>query len=264
MDSVFQELRRAREAKRLSINDVSDATLINPGFLDAIEQGKTDILPQTYVRAFIREYASVVGLDPVEIMKHYDRTREEATNPPPAPQPPPPSPKREHGETPRAEQAAQPTYHPREPSAMGRFALPAILLLILTIVIWNLTRTKSPPETKEIAFESPTRGSATPVDSTAIKSSAHSSRATTDSLTLRAIVSDSAWVAIVIDNLEPREYLFRPNRKITWKAKERFRITTGNAGAIDLTLNDKHLGAPGKRGAVARNIEFNRQTLLKK
>ena len=69
---------------------------------------------------------------------------------------------------------------------------------------------------------------------------------------------------IVIDDLKPRQYLFKPNSIITWKAKERFKISTGSAGAVIVALNEKPLGAIGKRGAVARNVEFNRKTLLQR
>ena len=65
-------LKQAREAKNLSLADVSDTTFISIRFLEAIEAGKTDILPQAYVRAFIREYATVVGLDAAEVMRRYD------------------------------------------------------------------------------------------------------------------------------------------------------------------------------------------------
>ena len=72
MDSVFTMLKQAREAKNLSLADIADTTFISVRFLEAIEAGKTDILPQAYVRAFIREYAAVVGLDPAEVMRRYD------------------------------------------------------------------------------------------------------------------------------------------------------------------------------------------------
>src|SRR5512142_1334804 len=72
MDSVFTLLKQAREAKNLSLADVADSTFISIRYLEAIEAGRTDILPQAYVRAFIREYAAVVGLDPAEIMRRYD------------------------------------------------------------------------------------------------------------------------------------------------------------------------------------------------
>jgi cytoskeletal protein RodZ len=260
MDSLFQELRRAREARRLSLNDVSDATLINASFLEAIEQGNTTILPQTYVRAFIREYASFVGLDPVDIMKRYDQTGTEQSIPVAGQEPPAVEPAQ-----PREEKKPE----ERPPSApasltpvIAKFALPAIVILSLGVIMWNLTRTKTPPPTKEIPFDHALQEA----DSATKELSAEQLHSTTptDSLTLRATVTDSAWVQIVIDNREPQEYLFRPNRKITWRAKERFRITTGNAGAIVFTLNEKHLGAPGKHGAVVRNLEFNRRTLQQK
>lgn len=263
MDSVFQELKQAREARHLSINDVSDATLINVRFLEAIERGNITILPQTYVRAFIREYASFVGLDPVETMKRYDQANAEPTVTAAEPQPPVVEP------SPPPEEARKPEEPPLPSPAsfvpiMGRFALPGILILTLGIIVWNLTRTRMPPAAKENPSDSVTqdgtRDSVAKQTSTGHKQPA----ATTDSLTLRATVTDSAWVQVVIDNLPPQQYLFRPNRRISWRARERFRISTGNAGALDLTLNEKHLGAPGKRGAILRNIEFSRQTLRQK
>src|SRR5512133_799213 len=98
MDSVFTLLKQAREAKNLSLTDVSDTTFISIRYLEAIESGKTDILPAAYVRAFIREYAAVVGLDPAEVMRRYDNPGAPATpasEPRPAPPPAVPSPENE-------------------------------------------------------------------------------------------------------------------------------------------------------------------------
>jgi len=263
MDSVFRELKQAREARRFSINDVSDATLINASFLEAIEQGNTSILPQTYVRAFIREYASFVGLDPVDIMKRYDQANAEPAATAVEQKPPVVEPVHSPEER-RKPEKPMPSSPASLAPVIAKFALPGILILTLGIIVWNLTRTQTPPATKENPFESVVRDSTTDLAANKFPTEHTQSTATTDSLTLRATVTDSAWVQIVIDSLEPQQYLFRPNRKITWRARERFRITTGNAGGIDLTLNEKHLGALGKRGAVVRNIEFNRQTLQRK
>ena len=261
MDSVFQELKRAREKKQLSLTDIADATLINLRFLEAIEQGKTDILPQTYVRAFIREYASVVDLDPVEIMRHYDQ-QIAPTPPTVAIEPPPPQRAAPVQEKPLPKEA-EPSHV--ESPGIGRFALPVALLITLGIVIWNITRTTTPPDTKEIPFESVLQEHRPDTISSASQSAPeHSSRKQLDSLRLLATFTDSAWVQITIDSLAPKEYLFKPNSQFTWRARDRFRLTTGNAGAVDITLNDKHLGVPGKVGSVARNMEFTRKTLKQK
>ena len=53
-------LRDKRELKRISLSDISAFTRINQRFLEAIESGNFSVLPQTYVRAFLREYAEAV------------------------------------------------------------------------------------------------------------------------------------------------------------------------------------------------------------
>src|SRR5512140_2914453 len=86
MESIFAMLKQAREAKNLSLADVSDTTFISIRFLEAIEAGKTDILPQAYVRAFIREYATVVGLNAADVMRRYDSIGSAKAAAAPAPQ----------------------------------------------------------------------------------------------------------------------------------------------------------------------------------
>lgn len=264
MDSLFQELKSARESKRLSLNDVSDVTLINVNFLEAIEQGNITILPQPYVRAFIREYATFVGLDPVEIMKRYDQMKETHSAPSSPEQPPAAQPALPPEDSTKTEPPSQEAPIQHTP-ALARFALPAILILTFAVVIWNLTRTKEPPVGDERPIEQPIKEAT--ADSAAkqpVVKERRSVPTSLDSLTLHATVSDTVWVQIVIDRQQPLEYVFRPGRRISWKAQSDFRLNIGNAGAIELTLNDKHLGAVGKLGAVVRNIDINRQTLRQK
>jgi transcriptional regulator with XRE-family HTH domain len=72
MNSFFDDLRSAREASGISLAEIADATLINIKMLEALERGHVEVVPQPYIRAFIREYATVIGLDPAETLKRYD------------------------------------------------------------------------------------------------------------------------------------------------------------------------------------------------
>lgn len=72
MNTFSDELRKERVSKDISLSDIATKTHINVKYLEAIEQGSFDILPQTYVRAFIREYALMIGLSPVEVLKKFD------------------------------------------------------------------------------------------------------------------------------------------------------------------------------------------------
>ncbi len=72
MADIGDKLRSAREAKGLSIADIEKATKIQGRYLTAIEQNDFDKLPgDFYVRAFIRQYAQIVGLDGKELLSEY-------------------------------------------------------------------------------------------------------------------------------------------------------------------------------------------------
>jgi cytoskeleton protein RodZ len=62
--SVGQKLRQAREARSLSLEEVSQATYMRASYLQALETGELDGLPSiTQARGFLRAYADFLGLD---------------------------------------------------------------------------------------------------------------------------------------------------------------------------------------------------------
>jgi len=66
--SVGERLREAREAKKLSLEDVASETRIPFRHLESLETGDWDRLPApTYTIGFAKAYAGVVGLDRAEI-----------------------------------------------------------------------------------------------------------------------------------------------------------------------------------------------------
>ena len=72
MSGIGEKLRKAREAKGLSISDIEKTTKIQSRYLEAIENNEFDKLPgDFYVLAFIRQYAQIVGLDGKELLNEY-------------------------------------------------------------------------------------------------------------------------------------------------------------------------------------------------
>lgn len=69
---IGSRLKEARETKGLSLEEVQNTTKIQKRYLQAIEENEFKVLPgKFYTRAFIREYASAVGLDPEMIMQEH-------------------------------------------------------------------------------------------------------------------------------------------------------------------------------------------------
>ncbi|HYY16016.1 MAG TPA: helix-turn-helix domain-containing protein, partial [Gammaproteobacteria bacterium] len=83
-DGVGEFLRRERELRHISLDDVAERTKISRRYLEAIEESRYDRLPgETFVRGFIRSYAKSVGLDPDETMLVYNQARVAGEPPPP-------------------------------------------------------------------------------------------------------------------------------------------------------------------------------------
>ncbi len=70
--AVGRLLRDQREARGLSIVDIEKRLRIRRHYVEAIEQGRFDLLPgATYIPAFLRAYAKHVGLDPEKVLTAY-------------------------------------------------------------------------------------------------------------------------------------------------------------------------------------------------
>lgn len=79
MDEIGDILKQARLEKGYSLNDVQQITKIQKRYLVAIEEGDFDVLPgDFYTRAFIRQYADVVGVDSDELLNQH---KSEVPNP---------------------------------------------------------------------------------------------------------------------------------------------------------------------------------------
>jgi cytoskeleton protein RodZ len=69
---IGADLRRARIARKKSIEDISRATKINSSLVRAIENEAFNTLPGgLFTRGFLRAYAREVGLDPEEVVGRY-------------------------------------------------------------------------------------------------------------------------------------------------------------------------------------------------
>lgn len=75
IETVGSLLRRERESKKLSLQDVMDATKITIHNLSALEEDRFDYFPnRVYTRAFLRDYANYLGLDSAELLDKYEQT----------------------------------------------------------------------------------------------------------------------------------------------------------------------------------------------
>ncbi|MBW1708329.1 MAG: helix-turn-helix domain-containing protein [Deltaproteobacteria bacterium] len=74
-ETLGQRLRRQREEKGITLEEVSKATKIPVSNLEALEIGDEDKLPApVYVRGFLKAYARELELDEWELLEEYNNT----------------------------------------------------------------------------------------------------------------------------------------------------------------------------------------------
>ncbi len=250
MNWFAEELQKQRVTKGISLNEIALMTRINIHFLEALEQGNFETLQQTYIRAFIREYAISVGLNPVEALQRYDLFLGKRLEPAPEPV----KPDRQEG----------PTVSQQWPRSTKILISAVILVLLGLIGIYIFVHSSDSQPVRQIAFDDvvkETERISTPQQVLHKPVETAASRATQDSLHLISSTSDSVWLSIIIDGKRTEEYLFPPKAKYAWTAKEKFTVTLGNAGGIRFTLNGTTLEPLGRNRAVVRNVVISKESI---
>jgi cytoskeletal protein RodZ len=80
MESIGQYLRRHREGRAMSIEEVSRATRIPVASLERLEHDHFDDLPgEVFVRGFMKSYARALHLSADEVLARYTSSRRVAT-----------------------------------------------------------------------------------------------------------------------------------------------------------------------------------------
>jgi transcriptional regulator with XRE-family HTH domain len=253
LESFGEELRKHREQRQISLASISEITRISEKMLESIEAGKFSVVPQAYIRAFLRAYARAIGLDGDETLRRYDAVNQEIRTAAEA------WVNRGKSSPAKAERSVNDTVAKAPSVSVSSILIAVIALIAVAAVIYLANRSESLPTQEPLAkvpFDQAIRESEATVSQpeSVLTPPPVVRSAAIDSLRLEMSTTDSIWLSMTIDATRRGEYLFPPGRVRTWAAKEQFVISMGNAAAATFRLNGKDLGALGKRGAVARNI----------
>ncbi|WP_257008150.1 helix-turn-helix domain-containing protein [Bacillus sp. FJAT-45350] len=72
LSELGQRLKKARDEKGISLEELQKVTKIQKRYLQAIEEGRFEVLPgKFYARAFVKNYAEAVNLDPEQLFEEH-------------------------------------------------------------------------------------------------------------------------------------------------------------------------------------------------
>ena len=69
MSDLHKKLKALRREQKIDLAAIEKRTKINLEFLKAIESGKFEVLPSTYIRLFLKAYCIEIGADPVDALR---------------------------------------------------------------------------------------------------------------------------------------------------------------------------------------------------
>jgi len=258
----------------MTIGDIARRTFIQPKFLHAIDEDNLGVIPDSHRRPFIREYARVVGVEADEVLslladyepppapavaeQHVPQRRfdmEEQNVSAPVPPALDESDRRAYGEILRRLSAGRGMK--LSGSNLSSWLITGAFVLLLLIAIYYIffSGENTQPEGAGIPIDStasPTeilaRGSAdtgAPEDLESVVAD--------DSLTLEGRATAKVWFAIVMDGRRSETGTLDSGTVKVWRAAETFKLSLGNAGGLDLTLNERAIGTLGPLRTSIRN-----------
>ena len=86
MESIGRHLRKERELRQVSLEEMAQTTRIPLKMLHRIEEDRFDELPgEVFARGFLRSYTRALGIDSHAVVGRYDESRREPEEAAPAP-----------------------------------------------------------------------------------------------------------------------------------------------------------------------------------
>jgi cytoskeleton protein RodZ len=282
MSELGRVLSEARAAKRATLAEVETGTRIRQKYLEALETGSFAELPRGPVaRGFLRTYAEYLGLDPEEVLRQYSEESGDVEAEIPIAEPGKP---RYVDYRPLEVELVD----SRPAPSWFHWVVALLVVVALAIVAWwffgrdwtagwsslafwaaptstptatntptpwIVTATPSPAPSAEPIMVTPTSDLLLLPTPTVAATITPTPLPTTTpeivpQIAMTVTVNQRAWVRVVADGQVVQEGILEGGESRFWEAAESLVIRTGNAGGVNLILNDEDLGPMGDIGQV--------------
>lgn len=267
MSGIGEQLRQARLARGIDLQEIASETRISSRYLEALEKEDFKTLPGAlFARNFARQYAAHVGLDPSQIEKNLEQAF-----------PKEPDPVLEQQTT----QHGHIDFQPLKDSfsfdsstwrraRWSTLALVAVLGASSAIYMgWQelggifaearlaaRTQQTAPPaatpeSTTTAAASTPTAGQEVALTTAQPSAGGESSiTISADGMAVQVVASEATWVSMTANGKQIFSGILEPNQRKLISGVARAKLVVGNAGGIEILTNGKSIGPIGPSGQV--------------
>ena len=241
-ESVGKTLKKIRESKQLSLEEVSERTRTPKKILSAIEEDRLhEISEPFYVKGFIKSYSQFLGaLEQAAIRQYLSGAQK----------------KESVALAPRVEKAEKAvTEWNWEWLQRYKQHISAALVAIFAIwlVFFSFAQLKKFVRSRKVAAASrPSRANSTDAAEAPVPAPVQVTPAADsekkEGVELEITARYNTWIQVTSNGKLLFKGILEKGARDTWQTKKEINLEVGNAGAVILKLNGKDLGSPGRKG----------------
>ncbi|MEE9514350.1 MAG: RodZ domain-containing protein [Anaerolineales bacterium] len=266
MEEIGRTLRETRERLGLTLDEAERTIRIRASRLETLERGEFDSLPsQVQARGFLHNYAEFLGLDPEELLRRYDESRQ---------------PKRRRSLVVRGSNQTAVKKNAARRIRMPSWFSPDILVVaiivlgVIVVLIWGGRKLYATIGSGEDAAavassaDAISLPTATNTPSPAVSALADRTQLTTeeptatstlilnvlDQVNLQVIAERESWVQVLVDGEETFKGRMGAGERYDYLGEERVEVFTGNGGGIRVIFNGQDQGLMGDVGQVVTRV----------
>ena len=238
--SAGERLKKARQEKGLTLEDLHKKTRVHINILKAIEgEALTDLSP-VYLKGFIKIYCKALGLEYKDYIPDYREPSSEVIV--------------EHKK--RADsflKSAGMKINSLKPNRKVRNVILIALIVLFSLVFLS--------KVSGCFFSKRKERKAAPVP--ALSSGSTLPKEAFGGISLAVSAKERCLVFVKADGKVVFHRVLEKGRSGTWKAKERIELSLGNASAVEIIVNGRRFTNLGKRGKPLNNIVITEKDGLK-
>lgn len=237
-------LRQVRQEKSIRIEEITAKTLIRQAFLEALEEGRYQDLPEPiFVQGFIRRYGDALGVDGTALAKNFainfflfDSENENKN---------------------------------KNSNQQSNIHIPLAVpyVLVLGVALFTLFFRLSPQNPAESVATSKSKASASPEKtvSNSIAPIASSVQTPSPTSTVSPVevsieLQGESWLRVKADGKTTFEGTLNKGERKTWTANKQLTILSGNAGVVLVSANQKEQKPLGNLGSI-REVTFTPESV---
>ncbi|MHB8154790.1 MAG: helix-turn-helix domain-containing protein [Candidatus Omnitrophota bacterium] len=254
IETAGSRLKKIRQERGLSLEDVQKKTKVHLNVLRAIEGDSISNLSPIYLKGFIKIYCSYLGLEAKDFIGPSEQRQTPALNATVGR----PIGTRMEKKTSFIKDASIKLSTIRPLINLKKiiiFAVIAVIFIFLGINLIRFIYARPKSRLESVKISMPASAPKVHAGQTKINNNL------TGGFTLGIFARGKSWISVKVDGKVVFHGVLARGRTETWQAREKVELSLGDAGAVELQVNDQRFTNLGRHGQSLKNIVINKEGL---